>query len=164
MTGLPASHLAFESRRIEYLMELLQTCKACQDHALAGDAMSLTAPSMLVWSYCCKVLYRLSSIKGIPGWDPTIVQSTVDIVQCLERLADIAERANAEYKAETGDDTVFAAAAETLRTLAPNWKLPTSANDDTLGNAVDGWNSGIGGDMTMLDFSNDFWMPSAFNL
>jgi hypothetical protein len=161
---MAASHLAFEPRRIEYLMELLQTCKACRDHALTGDVMSLTAPSMLIWSYCCKILYRLSSITGVPGWDPTIVKSTVDIVQCLEKFAEIAERANTEYKAETGEDTVFAAAAETLRAIAPNWKPPTTEHDNAMGNAADGWNSGIGGDMTMLDFSNDFWMPSAFNL
>jgi hypothetical protein len=145
-------------------MELLQTCKACQDHALTGDVMSLTAPSMLIWSYCCKILYRLSSIKGIPGWDPTIVQSTIDIVQCLERFAEIAERANAEYKAQTGEETLFGSAAETLRAVAPNWKLPTSEHDDAMGSAADGWYSGIGGDAGMLDFSSDFWMPSAFNL
>ncbi|KAG9193099.1 hypothetical protein G6011_03134 [Alternaria panax] len=127
---LPASHLTFESRRIEYLMELLQTCKACRDHALTSDVMSLTAPSILVWSYCCKIVYRLSSIKGIPGWDPTNVQSNFDIVQCLEQFAEMAERVNTEFKAKSGEDTLFAAAAETLRAMAPNWKLPTSEHDE----------------------------------
>ncbi|KAL1798980.1 hypothetical protein ACET3X_003017 [Alternaria dauci] len=161
---MAASHLAFESKRIEYLMELLRTCEACRDHALTGDVMSITAPSMLIWSYCCKVLYRLASIKEVPGWDPTIVQSTVDIVQCLEQLADIAERANAEYKAQTGEETLFAAAAETLRAIAPNWKLPTSEHDNVVDSAAEGWNVAIVGDMGMLDFSSDLWMPSAFNL
>jgi hypothetical protein len=30
--------------------------------------------------------------------------------------------------------------------------------------AADGWNSGLIGDIGMMDFSSDFWMPSAFNL
>ncbi|CAN9246467.1 unnamed protein product [Alternaria alternata] len=162
-TEMAVSQLAFDSKRIGYLMELLQTCKACRDHALAGDTMSLTAPSMLIWSYCCKILFRLSSIKGAAGWDPTIVQSTVDIVQCLEQLAEIAERANSEYKAQTGEESLFAAAAETLRAKAPNWKLPTREHDNIMDSAADGWNNGLIGDIGMMDFSSDFWMPSAFN-
>jgi hypothetical protein len=160
---MAVSQLAFDSKRIGYLMELLQTCKACRDHALAGDTMSLTAPSMLIWSYCCKILFRLSSIKGVAGWDPTIVQSTVDIVQCLEQLAEIAERANSEYKAQTGEESLFAAAAETLRAKAPNWKLPTREHDNIMDSAADGWNNGLIGDIGMMDFSSDFWIPSAFN-
>jgi hypothetical protein len=144
-------------------MELLETCKACRDHASYGDVMSLTAPSMLVFSYCMKTLYRFSSLKGIPDWIPAAVQSTVDIAQCLERFAEIAEQTNAKHKDETGEDTLFASAAVTLRAAAPNWKLPTTEQEDAMGNPADVWNGGIG-DMGLMDFSNDFWMPNAFNL
>lgn len=68
-----------------------------------------------------------------------------------------------EFKAKTGEDTLFAAAAETLRGMAPNWKLPTSEHDDAMGSTVDGWNDGFG-DMGVMDFASDFWMPSVFNL
>ncbi|KAI4937718.1 hypothetical protein J4E85_000153 [Alternaria conjuncta] len=160
---LSLSHLAFEPRRIEYFMELLETSKACREHAWNGGVIGLTAPSMLVFSYCIKTLYRFASLKGIPDWIPPIVQSSFDIVQCLERFAEIAEEANTEFKAKTGEDTLFAAAAETLRGMAPNWKLPTSEHDDAMGSTVDGWNDGFG-DMGVMDFASDFWMPSVFNL
>ncbi|KAI4942277.1 hypothetical protein J4E91_010251 [Alternaria rosae] len=160
---LPLSHLAFEPRRIEYFMELLETSKTCREHALTGGIIGLTAPSMLVFSYCIKILYRFSSLKGIPDWIPPIVQSSFDIVQCLERFAEIAEQANTEFKAQTGEDSLFAAAAETLRAMAPNWKLPTSGHDDAMGSTANGWNGGFG-DVGVMDFSSDFWMPSVFNL
>ena len=143
-------------------MELLETSKACREHAWNGGVIGLTAPSMLVFSYCIKTLYRFASLKGIPDWIPSIVQSSFDIVQCLERFAEIAEQANMEFKAKTGEDTLFAAAAETLRAMAPNWKLPTTEHNDDMGNTADGWSGGLG-DFGALDFSGDFWLPNAFN-
>ncbi|RAQ98940.1 sterol glucosyltransferase [Stemphylium lycopersici] len=123
-TVAPVQHYDFDARRIRYFMACLETCKACRDHTLACDIRSLASPSMLIFPYCLKILHKLATLKGIPGWDPTIVTGTIDIVRCLEQLAEIAERANEMYKEETGEESVFSAAAEILRATAPSWAIP----------------------------------------
>jgi hypothetical protein len=155
----------FDPKRIEYLTACLNTCKAARDHFLAGDIASITASSMLIFPYCIKVLYKLSTVINIPGWDLAIVKATVDIVQCLEQAADVAERANAKFKEETGDDSVFALAAETLRATAPSWRVPSSDANEVVGDlaAAVGWNCGISGDVSLLDFSDDFWLSGTLN-
>jgi hypothetical protein len=121
---------------------------------------------MLIFPYCIKVIYKLSTIVDVAGWDLATVKATVDIVQCLEKAADIAERANSKFKEETGDESVFAVAAETLRATAPSWSVPSSdANNEVVGDlaAAVGWNCGISGDVSLLDFSDDFWLSGTFN-
>lgn len=120
---------------------------------------------MLIFPYCLKILHKLATFKGIPGWDPTIITRTIDIVQCLEQLAEMAERANEMYKEETGEESVFSAAAEILRATAPSWAIPGAPQGAAEGDAgaMMGWNDGAGSDLSMLDFSDDFWLSGPFN-
>ncbi|KAF1944325.1 hypothetical protein EJ02DRAFT_341179 [Clathrospora elynae] len=162
----PYNQLPLDLKRIEYLTALLQTCKASKDHFLAGGLASITVPSMLIFPYCIKILHRLSTFKDVPGWDPTIVKQTVDIMQCLEQAAAMAERLNANFKEGTGENSIFAAAAENLRASAHNWSVPVSSEqDEGVGDSASfgTWNGGDGVDFPMADFSDDFWLPGTFN-
>ena len=76
------------------------------------------------------------------------MRSTVDITDLMERCAACSDAVNARLKEETGEDSVYALAAKTLRDTAPNWRVE--------GDAV-GW-SGDAVDFGGVDFSNDdFW-------
>jgi hypothetical protein len=120
---------------------------------------------MLIFPYCIKVVYKLSTLVDVQGWDLATVKATIDIVQCLEQAADVTERANAKFKEETGDDSVFAAAAATLRATAPSWRVPPTDANEVVGDlaAAVGWHSRISGDVSMLDFSDDLWLSETFN-
>ncbi|CAA9965086.1 hypothetical protein PTMSG1_08445 [Pyrenophora teres f. maculata] len=157
-------HSLFASRRVEYLLACLQTCKACCDYTLAGDVRDISVTSMLIFPYCLKTVYKLAVLKDVCGWDPTIATATVDTVQCLEQIAVIAENANAKYKEETGEDSVFGEAAVMLRATALNWRVPTVEQEQTVGDvSAPAWNCDIGGDFSLMDFANDFWLSGPMN-
>lgn len=154
----------FALRRVEYLLACLETCKSCCNFTLAGDVIDISATSMLIFPHCLKLVYKLALLKDVPGWDPTLVTATVDIVQCLEQMAVRAENANAKYKEETGEDSLFGEAAVMLRATAPNWRIPTDDQEQTAGDvSATAWNCDIGGDFTLANFANDFWLSGPLN-
>ncbi|KAF1846819.1 uncharacterized protein K460DRAFT_131539 [Cucurbitaria berberidis CBS 394.84] len=139
-------------RRIEYLTSCLQSCKSVIENYLLSDIAHITGSAMLIVSYSVKVLYKLSTLNHDPGWDSRAVRETVDIVSFLEQLAAVAERENARFKEQTGEDCVLAAAAEAIRRTAPIWRVEDQdmALDGTAAAAE--WN---GADSSM-DFFDSF--------
>lgn len=119
---------------------------------------------MLAFLHCIKIVYRLSTLQNDPAWNPSIVKDSVDLVHILEEAASSVERANAALKAQTGEDSVLAAAAEIMRATAPNWRVPEpSVNVGDLA-AAPGWSAAVDGlDSSMLDFPDDFWLSDVFN-
>jgi hypothetical protein len=126
--------------------------------------INLTMPSALIFSYCTKTLHRLSTLQD-PDWDNTIVSGMVDVVRLLERCAEKAERCNEILKAETGEDSVFAAAAKTLRDMAPTWRVFTVQDPDMVNGdaATEGWIGTEELDLQMMDFTDDFWLNGPLN-
>lgn len=147
---------------ITYLASCLETCKACTDCFLMADIAYISMPSMVIFMSCIRVLYKLSTLQE-PAWNTSLVCSTVDIVQCLQQAAAAIEQSNDKLKQEIGEDSVLAATAVTMRSIAPNWRIPDqdiALRDST---AVGPWCSADGVDMSMMDFSDDFWLHGTFN-
>lgn len=123
----------------------------------------------LPYAYCVKTVYRLSTSKDIAvGWDPRVARMAIDLAACMARSADVAERANEQLKLETGEDSVFAVAAQVMRATSGNWKIPVEA-DEGGGDAGTGVWSGVdsvanGMDMPLIDFTDDFWLSGAVHL
>ncbi|RMZ72503.1 Zn(II)2Cys6 transcription factor [Pyrenophora seminiperda CCB06] len=162
--SLSSKHPLFVTRRVEYLLACLEACRSCCDYTLAGDIRDISVTSMLIFPYCLKVVYKLAVLKDVPGWDPAIATARVDILHCLEQIAVIAEDANAKYKEETGEDSVFREAAVMLRATAPNWRVPTVEQEQAVGDvSATAWNADISGDFSLADFANDFWLSGPMN-
>jgi hypothetical protein len=153
----------FDHRRIEYLMACVQSCKLCVEHYLGSDLIHMTMASGLIFSYCLKLLHKLSTFQD-PNWDTAIVRRTVDLVELMHNCAAVADQCNARLKEETGEDSVFLIAAKTLRDTAPSWRL-TSAQEPQLNGdaALEGWAGVEAMDLPPIDFSDDFWLNAAYN-
>jgi hypothetical protein len=78
----------------------------------------------------------------------------------MERCAASSDRVNARLKEETGEDSVYAYAAKTLRDTAPNWRVYDKEVD--VGDA--GWSGAGAVDLSAMDFSDDFWLNGPFNV
>jgi hypothetical protein len=153
-----------DHKRTEYMIACVEICKACTERYLVSDLIHMTMASGLTFSYCAKTLHRLSTLQD-PNWDTAIVTNAVNVVELLERCADAADRSNDTLKAETGEDSVLAIAAKTLRDMAPSWRVPIAqesqmANGDAV---MDGWTSTEGLDLQLMDFTDDFWLNGPFN-
>ena len=150
-------------KRIEYLTGLLQTCKGCTEHFLAFDLRHITAPMMIVFGYSMKLCYSLLTLQ-ISGWDTAMARMTLDPATCFERAIDHCEQTNNALKFETGEDSIFKQAAETMRSSASQWRLPTERRDPSLG--LDAFASGADFglvDLPSLEFSEDFWLNTNCN-
>jgi hypothetical protein len=162
----PLQSIHLDHKRIRYQLACLQTCKNCTESYLNCDLIYTTIGSGLVFSYCAKMLHKLSTLQD-PHWDTALVPETVDVVGLIERCADAAERSNAILKAETGEDSVFIMAAKTLREMAPTWRVSTTYEQTQLsGNeaVMDGWNGAEVMDLPMVDLSDDFWLSGLFTI
>ncbi|KAH5067517.1 hypothetical protein HBI25_198180 [Parastagonospora nodorum] len=156
---------ALDHKRIGYLTNCLQACQDYTESYLNSDMIYVTTASGLLFSYCLKTLHKLSTLQDFM-WDTTIAKQTVDVVGLLERCAGSAEESNARLKEQTGEDSVYLKAARTLREMAPNWRVavahePSSNGDAT---AVETWPAVDHMDLSLLDFSGDFWLNAPFDV
>jgi hypothetical protein len=155
---------ALDHKRIGYLTNCL---KACQDYTecyLSSDLIHVTTACGLLFSYCLKTLHKLSTLQDFM-WDTTITKQTVDVVGLLERCADSADESNARLKEQIGEDSVFLKVARTLREMAPNWRA-TVAHEPSSNfgaTAVETWPPADHMDLSLLDFSGDFWLNAPFD-
>lgn len=150
-------------KRIEYLTGLLQACKGCTEHFLAFDLSHITAPMMIMFSYSVKLCYCLLTLQ-INGWDTAMARMTLDPATCFERAIEHCEQTNDALKSETGEDSIFKQAAETMRGTAPQWRVPVERHDPTPG--LDAFTTGTDFDLIdfpSLEFSEDFWLNNACN-
>lgn len=150
-------------KRIEYLTGLLQTCKACTEHFLAFDLSHLTAPMMLMFGYSVKLCYCLLTLQ-MNGWDTAMARMILDPAICFERAIEHCEQTNAILQLETGEDSIFKQAAETMRATAPQWRVPMERHNPSLG--LDSFTSGTDFgliELPSLEFSEDFWMNGVCN-
>jgi hypothetical protein len=97
-----------------------------------------------------------------PVWDTTLARETVDVVALLERCADAADKSNAQLKKETGEESVFFNAAKTLREMAPNWR--TTIAQESHDTVAEHWNAADPIDLSLMDFSGDFWLNAPFDV
>ncbi|KAF9694270.1 hypothetical protein EKO04_007851 [Ascochyta lentis] len=157
-TTLLMHYCDHNQKRIEYLTGLLQTCKACTEHFLAFDLSRITAPLMIMFGYSVKLFYCLLTLQN-RGWDTALARLTMDPIVVFERAIQHCENTNNVLKLETGEDSVFKQAAETMRATAPRWRVP--AEQDTTSLHLDSLTSGIDFgviDLPSLEFSDDFWL------
>ncbi|UPX20869.1 uncharacterized protein EKO05_0011083 [Ascochyta rabiei] len=165
-TTLLMRYCDHDLKRIEYLTGLLQTCKACTEHFLAFDLDRITAPMMIMFGYCVKLSYCLLTLQN-RGWDTALARLTMDPSLVFERAVQHCENTNDLLKLETGQDSIFKQAADTMRATAPRWRVPTE--QDTTSLDLDSLASGIDFgviDLPSLEFSDDFWLtvPGTFGL
>jgi hypothetical protein len=145
-------------KRIEYLTGLLQTCKACTEHFLAFDLSHITAPMMIMFGYSVKLCYCLLTLQ-MNGWDTAMARLTLDPAVCFERAIQHCESTDAALRLETGEDSMFKQAAETMRATAPQWRVPAGQNDPSLGlEALTSAHDFSLMDLPNLEFSEDFWL------
>jgi hypothetical protein len=147
-------------KRIEYLTGLLQTCKACTEHFLNFDLSLLTAPPMIMFGYSVKLSYCLLTLQ-MPGWDTAMARMTLDPGTCFERAIERCEQTNITLRLETGEDSIFKQAAETMRATAPHWKVPVGNHDPSLG--LESLTPAVDFsllDLPSLELSEDFWLNS----
>lgn len=149
-------------KRIEYLTGLLQTCKACTEQFLAFDLSRLTAPMMIMFGYCVKLSYCLLTLQN-KGWDTALARMTLDPALVFERAIEHCEKSNVALKLETGEDSIFKQASETMRATAPRWRVPLE--QDASASGLESLTAGMDFvmDLPSLEFSDDFWLNSAFN-
>ncbi|CAO2654662.1 Nn.00g113950.m01.CDS01 [Neocucurbitaria sp. VM-36] len=159
----PSYQYPSDFKRIEYLTSCLQSCKAGVDYFLAADTdiAYISGPCMLIFAHSLKVLYKLSTLNHDSGWDPKAVRETVDIVRALEQAAAVTEQSNARIKEQTGEDSVLAAAAVSMRSTAPNWRIEEVAVDDAT--KMSEWIGGGGVDPSFIEFSDNLWLSGAFD-
>ncbi|KAJ4368085.1 hypothetical protein N0V83_006440 [Neocucurbitaria cava] len=161
----PSYQYPSDFKRIEYLTSCLQSCKAGISYYLESDTdmAYIPGPCMLIFAYSIKIVYKLGTLHHDSGWDASAVRETVDTVSALEQAAAVAERSNTRIKEETGEDSILATAAATLRSTAPNWRIPEQDM------AVDGatvmadWSGGVGLDPSIIDFSDNIWFSGSFD-
>lgn len=147
-------------KRVEYLTGLLQTCKGCTEHFLAFDLSHLTAPMMIMFGYSVKLCYCLLTLQ-ISGWDTVMARMTLDPATCFERAIEHCEQLNSNLRLETGEDSIFKQAAETMRSTAPHWRVPVDRQDPSLD--LEAFTSGTEFDLINLEFSEDFWLNNVCN-
>jgi hypothetical protein len=149
-----------DHKRTTYLLECLQSCKTCTECfiSLDTDLIHSTMAWKLMFAYCAKVIYKLSRLQD-GSWDSSIVHDTVDVVGLLEQCAAVSDHCNAQLKEETGEDSVFAIAAKTLRETAPQWVVPHIPRSPSL----TGWSGGNALDLPLVDFPDEFWLSGVFN-
>jgi hypothetical protein len=150
-------------KRIEYLTGCLQTCKACTEHFLTSDLGHLTAPMMIMFGYCIKLSYCLLTLQH-RDWDTTMAQTTMDPALCFERAIERCEKTNTALKLETGEDSIFKQAAETMRATAPKWRVPMEQSTISLGQLP--LTAGVENsilDLPSLEFPDDFWLTGSCN-
>jgi hypothetical protein len=151
----------FDHKRIDCLMSCVQICKLWAEYYLASDIVHMTMATGLTFSYCVKVLHKLSTLQD-PNWDTGIVRGSVDLVDLFLQCAAVADACNERLKVETGEDSVFRFAAKTLRDTAPSWKV--MGTQETQAVEVNGWAGVEAMDLPPIDFSDDFWLNAPFNL
>lgn len=121
---------------------------------------------MLMYSYSIKTIYRLSTFQDF-GWNSQVARDTFDLVDCMEQAVVKAQQANAMLKEETGEESVFAVAAENMMAMAGNWRLPHEhgTNEVLREGGATGWTvAGLEGlDLPTFDFSNDYWLSGTFS-
>jgi hypothetical protein len=165
ISATPQASPILDYKRIDYMMQCVQSCKICTDYYLNVDLIHITVASGLIYSYCIKTLHKLSTLQD-PQWDSTVVSEIFDAADLFERCAVAADLCNVKLKEETGEDSVFRIAAKMLRETAPTWRvsgaqeMPAQGGGDV---GLGGWNSLEGMDLPSVDFSDDFWMTAAFN-
>ena len=118
---------------------------------------------MIMFGYCVKLSYCLLTLQN-KGWDTALARMTLDPAQVFERAIEHCENTNNALKLETGEDSIFKQAAETMRATAPRWRVPIEQDATSLG--LDSLTSGIDFgviDLPSLEFSDDFWLNSACN-
>ena len=150
-------------QRIEYLTGLLQTCKACTEHFLAFDLSRLVAPMMIMFGYSVKLSYCLLTLQH-QGWDTSLARATIDPAVCFERAIAHCEQTNSNLKLETGEDSIFRQAVDTMRATAPQWRVPVERDTTSLG--LESLTAGADFsliDLPSLEFSEDFWLNNACN-
>lgn len=150
-------------KRIEYLTGLLQTCKACTEHFLAFDLRNITAPMMIMFGYSVKLSYCLLTLQ-MNGWDTMMARMTIDPATCFERAIEHCSQTNDALRLETGEDSIFNQAAETMRAAAPQWRVPVERQDSSLG--LESFTSGgdyAAMDLPSLEISEDFWLNNVCN-
>jgi hypothetical protein len=145
-------------------MACLQLCKQCTEQYLNLDFINITTPTSLVFTHCLRNLHKLATLPDA-GWDPTIVRQTVNIVGLLDLCAAGAERVDVKLKEETGEDSVFAMAAKSVRDSAPpNWRMPNPELQNGGDTVMEGWTGNEALDLPFVDFSDDFWVNAPFYL
>lgn len=145
-------------------MACLQLCKQCTEQYLKFDFINITTPTSLVFTHSLRNLHKLATLPDA-GWDQTIVRQTVNIVGLLDLCAAGAERVDAKLKEETGEDSVFAMAAKSVRDSAPpNWQMPNQEPQDGGDVVMEGWNGTKALELPFVDFSDDFWLNTPFYL
>jgi hypothetical protein len=149
-----------DHKRTTYLLECLQSCKTCTECfiSLDTDLIYSTMAWKLLFAYCAKVVYKLSRLQD-ESWDPSIVRDTVDVIGLLEQCAAVSDHCNAKLKEETGEDSVFALAAKTLRETAPQWVTPQVPRSPS----VTEWSGGDALDLPLAYFPDEFWLSGLFN-
>ncbi|KAF2621479.1 hypothetical protein BU25DRAFT_435520 [Macroventuria anomochaeta] len=153
-----------DHKRTEHLMACLQTCHACTEVYLSSDLINSTTPSGLLFSYCLNTLHKLSTLQD-PMWDTALVRQTVDVVSLLERCADAVEKSNTQVREKTGEDSAFLVAAKTLRELAHDWRTNSSQeNQVASGSELESWGAVEPIDLSLMEFSSDFWLNVPFHL
>jgi hypothetical protein len=147
--------LNHDQLRIQHLTSCLQACKVGVDVFLATSLINITTPSMLAFSCCIRIPYRIFTMQD-SGLDQALVRSMLDPAECLERAAVEADKANTVLKLETGEDSALKDAAEMMRAFLPQWRVPTFSVDDTCASS--------GAADMLMDFPDDFWLEGMINL
>lgn len=68
-------------------------------------------------------LYRIT-VSDEPGWDKDIVRNTANLLEILDRIADLFDRLQTIYtfKADVANDTIFVKTAKVMRTMRSTWE------------------------------------------
>lgn len=152
-----------DHKRTDYLTACLQACQNWTEYYLSSDLIITTTAASLLFSYCLKTIHKLTILRD-SVWNASLAGHSVDVVWLLERCADAAEKSNAKLKKQTGQDSVFSHAARVLRDMVPNRRTIVAQESQVSSEAsVESWAPVEPTDLSLLEFSGDFWLNSPFD-
>ncbi|CAM1504638.1 Fc.00g022290.m01.CDS01 [Cosmosporella sp. VM-42] len=161
-----------EFGKSEYFYACIQATQQGLDNWFSFGPEELFGASMALLLHFGRYthnLYRLAMTEN-PGWDRAAVLNAVDLIQTLERGAELVGSVPESVGLYTDGSDFFTKSAATLRSAVPIWKrtfaesgTPTSMGSGAVQGGVEAGAVDVAScDFVPMDFSDDAWLTNIF--
>lgn len=127
-----------------------------------------TMPLLLHFGRSTHILYRLAMTEDA-AWDRAAVRHVVDLIEALERSADLIGSVPQRVQMQTDGSDFFTKGAAALKCAVSTWKnaftdmdAPSNAGASTQGAVQSGTMDAVPSDLVLMDFSDDVWLSDMF--
>ncbi|KAF4964050.1 hypothetical protein FSARC_7999 [Fusarium sarcochroum] len=134
----------------------------------AEDVWAMPLAPMLQFGRCTHILYRIYMTED-PAWDRFDLRKAIDLIQVLERGAEVMETVPRTVSLHSDGDDFFARTSRTLSHAATLWKraFAESGVGDNYDCGIQGSTGSGAGDFTFdglmsMDTFDDAWLSEIF--